>query len=722
MRTQFVGLFVLACLASGDVILPEHGPIRGLKVAADATLNQPLKQDVVNYLGIPFADPPVGNLRFRPPQKYSGTWTEPRSFVTSQKDCMAGAKGSEDCLYLNVFVPASASPSKPIPVMFWIYGGGFSFGRVAMYNGTALASQEDVIVVVPSYRFGPLGFLANQATMDESGTTGNWGILDQRMALQWVNDNIEHFGGDKNSITIFGESAGAISVATHMSSPGSQGLFHKAIIQSGVLDLDLFYLEPEDSFKFYDWMATTITHCSNGNDMECLRKIPASRFAIPDSIRDNKDKAPSWAASLFPFFSFGTTKDRSVVFGSPVELALQGKTANVPLIIGLTQDEGTVFAFASPTIVRPKPQVPPTEADARAILEYFMGDPSFVKERFDAEFPHHRERFLAPESSAGFDQWQAEKRKKQEAFRALHIDESKYVDVTEIAEKKIADDIEDLESEEDPIKKKLRNFATEFLSKDLAKEKFSDLVKQSPELALMYHDAKGREGQSTVPVYDRAPLSFLTSAARDVIFSCPSLEFAAAHRDAGNKVFFYNLAFDVWDGTIFYNVGMNVAGVKDGGDIAIADLGVFHGADIPLVFKLFKSKPTHLNDPNLFGLFHFFTGNQVSKPGDAAHKVADKIGCYWANLARCGDVNCQKQCHGEKLVEWPYLSGTSRAFMNIEPSGEFVMKEHQKQGFAGVGANLPTDDQCAAWHKAEFRYMDLRIPNHKMRPGLHHYV
>ena len=302
MRVHLIGLMLLHHQVSGRVVLPEHGPISGWTVGADLTLNQPLRQDIVNYLGIPFAEPPIGNLRFRPPQKYQGTWSETRSFTQSQKDCMAGTKGSEDCLYLNVFVPASASTSNPLPVMFWIYGGGFSFGRVSMYNGTALAAQEDVIVVVPSYRFGPLGFFANKATMDESGTTGNWGILDQRMALQWVNDNIGYFGGDKSKIAIFGESAGAISVATHMSSPGSQGLFHKAIIQSAVLDLDLFYLEPKDSYRFYDWMATNITHCSNGEDMDCLRKIPATRFNIPESIRDNKDKAPTWASALFPFW------------------------------------------------------------------------------------------------------------------------------------------------------------------------------------------------------------------------------------------------------------------------------------------------------------------------------------------------------------------------------------------------------------------------------------
>jgi carboxylesterase type B len=326
------------------------------------------------------------------------------------------------------------------------------------------------------------------------------------------------------------------------------------------------------------------------------------------------------------------------------------------------------------------------------------------------------------DSPEAYDQWDAEKKPKWDAYRAKHVDEKCYVDASHMArigrDREVRNPVFGIEA----IKRRFQFFANEFFNRDLANEKFEDIVLQSPQLAMMYEDVKGREGQPLVPVYDRAPLSFLTSAARDVIFSCPSLEFAAAHRDAGNKVFFYNLAFDVWHGTIFYNVGMSVAGVKDGGDIAIADLGVFHGADIPLVFKLFKSKPTHLNDPNLFGLFHFFTGNQVSKQGDMAHQVADKMGCYWANLARCGDVNCVKACHGTQLGDWPHLSSTSHKFMNIGPAGQFEVKDHQQTGFAGVGANLPTNDQCDAWDKAEFRYLDIRYHNHKMRAGQHRYV
>ena len=695
-------------VARDIVTLPDHGPLSGQTIKADSTLNQPLDQDVENYLGIPFAKPPVGELRFRSPQKFEGRWDTPRSFTTQAKDCMSGSKGSEDCLYLNVFVPASASASNPLPVMFWIYGGGFTFGRVSMYNGSALAAQENVIVVVPSYRFGPLGFFANEATLAESGTTGNWGILDQRMAMEWTRDNIEFFGGDKNKVTIFGESAGGISVATHMVSPGSQGLFHNAIIQSGVLDLDLFFLEKKNSYQFYDWMSSTMGLCSNGEDMECLRRIPASRFAIHESIRDHPEKAPTWAASLFPFFSFGLTIDNSVVFGTPLEMALAGKAAKVPLIIGLTQDEGTIFAMASPSIVRPKPSVPPTESDVVNIMEYFMGDRTFVENRFKQDFPKWRTQYPSPSTSEGQAVWEAQKCVEKDAFLAKPKNKWTDIDVSDLV-KKHERNIKFGPGRKDQM---AQSVFDEFFTRDLATEKFADIVVSAPETATIYHNNKLNQGRVKIDQYDRAPMSYLTSTARDIIFACPTLSFAAAHRDAGNKVFFYNLALDIWKGTIYYNVDLKAAAGKAGGDIAISDLGVFHGADIPLVFKLFKSKPTHPADVNLFGLFNLFTGNQVAERGDALHRVADAIGCYWANLAKCGDTNCgSSTCHGAPLLQWNALEKGSHEYLSFNPDGSLEMKDHQQTGSAEFGASLPSNEQCIIWDQAEFRYLDIKLHN-----------
>jgi len=204
---------------------------------------------VTAYLGIPFAAPPVGELRWRPPQP-AAKWEAVRKADKFGTSCMQNQAGSrlpwteefmtqgpigEDCLFLNVWTAAKNANAR-LPVMFWIYGGGFNEGSssVAVYNGTELA-KKGVIVVSVNYRVGPLGFLAHPELTKESPhrSSGNYGLLDQIAALQWVSRNIAAFGGDPNQVTIFGQSAGALSVMHLMRSPLAKGLFARAIAQSG---------------------------------------------------------------------------------------------------------------------------------------------------------------------------------------------------------------------------------------------------------------------------------------------------------------------------------------------------------------------------------------------------------------------------------------------------------------------------------------------------------
>ena len=150
------------------------------------------------YLGIPFAEPPVNQLRFRPPQPLARKWDGIKCFGELRNGCYTGKEGtSEDCLYLNVYRPQNIAAAVQLPVMVWIYGGGFTSGKVDMFNGTELAARNNVIVVVPAYRLGAFGFLASNKTYAESGTTGNWGFLDQQFALKWVQTNIASFKGDR---------------------------------------------------------------------------------------------------------------------------------------------------------------------------------------------------------------------------------------------------------------------------------------------------------------------------------------------------------------------------------------------------------------------------------------------------------------------------------------------------------------------------------------------
>jgi carboxylesterase type B len=194
------------------------------------------------YLGIPFAEPPVGPLRWKPPVRLASLGSGVYSGTTYKSICVApgpgefGYIGSEDCLYLNLYAPPVSDRNSPLPVMVYIHGGGFLASQSNLeLDGTALAN-EGVIVVSLSYRLGSLGFL--RASGAGFRYSGNQGVQDQQLALQWVQQNIPAFGGDPAQVTVFGESAGAMSVATHLfSAPSSNGLFRAAIMESNIAGL-----------------------------------------------------------------------------------------------------------------------------------------------------------------------------------------------------------------------------------------------------------------------------------------------------------------------------------------------------------------------------------------------------------------------------------------------------------------------------------------------------
>ena len=191
------------------------------------------------FLGVPFAAPPVASLRWKAPQP-AASWA-PGVFpattappTCAQLNAATGLpSGSEDCLRLNVWTP-NPLPSAA-PVIVWLHPGSFSSASAnfAPQNGEALAAATGAIVVATNYRLGPFGFLGHQALTTEGKVAGNYGFLDQRAALMWVRDHIAAFGGDPGNVTLGGQSAGAQSVGLHLVSPGSQGLFHRAIMQSG---------------------------------------------------------------------------------------------------------------------------------------------------------------------------------------------------------------------------------------------------------------------------------------------------------------------------------------------------------------------------------------------------------------------------------------------------------------------------------------------------------
>ena len=372
---------------SATTVLTKNGPVTGKRVEADLSLNAAIVQPVDQYLGIPFAQAPVGDLRFRPPQPIVKNWEEPLLVVKTPPSCVVSGGGQEDCLYLNVYVPSAIS-SSPRAVMVWIYGGGFKSGSISGFDGSVLSADEDVIVVMGNYRLGPLGFLANDETFAESGTSGNWGLLDQRAVLEWVQANIAAFGGDVNRVTIFGESAGAMSVLAHLSSEETSMLFSNAIVQSGTSKVEMFFQPFEDAKKYNQWLMKTQLHCS---DMDCLRRIPATRFMISDSERDGWS-APTWANPIFPIFQSGPVIDGVVLKGTPRSILQAPSAKPKSIIIGTTQDEGTVFAVSLHQCVRPEPHFPTWESELNDTV-FYMTQNQTVTDQLMTEYPKYVEAF-----------------------------------------------------------------------------------------------------------------------------------------------------------------------------------------------------------------------------------------------------------------------------------------------------------------------------------------
>jgi para-nitrobenzyl esterase len=275
-------LIILASIVAASIVQIDSGRISGTA-----------ESGVASYKGIPYAAPPVGNLRWRPPQPVAA-WSGTRAAdkvgplckqkINTEDNGVGPPPDSEDCLNLDVYSPAKARKAK-LPVMFWIHGGGYvnGSGTANLYNGTELAKQG-VVVVSINYRLGRFGFFAHPALTKESpsGPLGNYAFMDQIAALQWVRRNISVFGGDPGNVTIFGESAGGGSVINLMISPPAQGLFQKAISQSGIARIDFPYLDrpndsemlsAEDQGKLF-----AVKLGVSADDVDALRAIPAQQI------------------------------------------------------------------------------------------------------------------------------------------------------------------------------------------------------------------------------------------------------------------------------------------------------------------------------------------------------------------------------------------------------------------------------------------------------------
>ncbi|KAG1727058.1 Alpha/Beta hydrolase protein [Suillus paluster] len=363
-------LLVLLATCCGFVAtspLNNHGP--PTVTLDNATVTGVASGSVNKWLGIPFTLPPIGNLRFQLPQpippyntSYSaiaygsscpqqavslpgvppGLPTETLNYL-SETIYKIVLPSSEDCLTLNVIAPANASPGSNLPVVIWIFGGGFESGDTSTYDGSSIVDKAidlnvPAVYVSMNYRLTALGFLASEEV--KQAGVGNLGLQDQRQAMIWVQKYISAFGGDPTKVTIWGESAGAMSVALHMVTNGgnTEGLFRAAFMQSGspfpVGDIT-------QGQGYYDFIVNQ-TGCAGSPDtLQCLREVPL------DMLMNSINQTPSSFSYQSLVVAWLPRVDGVFLTADPQELVSQGSVANIPFITGDCDDEGTLFSLSS---------------------------------------------------------------------------------------------------------------------------------------------------------------------------------------------------------------------------------------------------------------------------------------------------------------------------------------------------------------------------------------
>ena len=324
--------FAIGASALGKPVQLESGLVRG-EVVEGTTVQV--------FRGIPYAAPPIGDLRWREPTAVA-SWEGVRSATEFGNICHQGPAlaamirqdlptRSEDCLYLNVWTGALGSETKQ-PVMVWIHGGGLTlgWGHQRGYDGTHLAEQGVVLVSI-NYRLGALGFLAHPLLNDEAGVSGNYGLKDQIAALEWVQRNIDAFGGDPNNVTIFGESAGGTSVHALIASPRSKGLVHRGIAQSpwvtGSNYAHLHKDQPTVGSATENGRQWIDTHFDGVDSLAKLRALGAEDvFAAQEAG-----------------YAVAVTVDGDFMPRHAADVYKRGEQLDVPVIAGTNTDEGTIF-------------------------------------------------------------------------------------------------------------------------------------------------------------------------------------------------------------------------------------------------------------------------------------------------------------------------------------------------------------------------------------------
>ncbi|KAL2205771.1 lipase [Sarocladium strictum] len=378
MKSNFLAVLglVASAIAAPNPLLEDRGTKVNVQLAGKDTIVGASLLDVESFRGIPYADSPTGPLRLRPPQRLTrslGTFDAtpiapacPQMLISRESLGVIGniandllnlpflqnVTGREDCLSVTVQRPAGVKKGDKLPVLFWIYGGGFELGSTSTYDGTSLLAEaskqgQDFIFVAVNHRVAGFGFLAGKEILDDGAS--NLGLLDQRMGLEWVADNIADFGGDPDKVTIWGESAGAISVFDQMALYGGDAtykgkpLFRGAIMNSG----SIVPSDPVDCPKGQAVYDTVVRNagCSGASDtLNCLREVPYDTYLRAVNSLPGILGYQSVALAYLP------RPDGVVLPDTPDKLAQAGRYYPVPMIIGDQEDEGTLFALFQPNL------------------------------------------------------------------------------------------------------------------------------------------------------------------------------------------------------------------------------------------------------------------------------------------------------------------------------------------------------------------------------------
>lgn len=357
-RVIAVAGLLAACARAPETIEPPTPAAATARATAQgAVVGFVGERGVLVWRGLPFAAPPVGDLRWRAPRA-PASWTGERTSVDFAPRCpqltnvlnadegaaIGTLQGLEDCLYLNVYAPPAAAASPALPVMVWIHGGGNVWGGAEQYDPTNLVANENVVVVTVHYRLGPLGWFAHEAIRGSAETpedaSANFGTLDLVAALKWVEGNIAAFGGDPGRVTIFGESAGGHNVATLVASPIATGLFDRAIIQSGLFDSTP--LARAESGEKEANAASRVAGRAGAADAAGLRGLSV------EALYDAYELDPQGYLSLPLVIEDGVAISTE---GVRRTLATPGAFNAVPVISGTNRDEMKLFQLVDPRLV-----------------------------------------------------------------------------------------------------------------------------------------------------------------------------------------------------------------------------------------------------------------------------------------------------------------------------------------------------------------------------------